>query len=102
MKNGETVEKSPREDYEYTFKWKAHLSKISDTVSTSTMTADSGITIHTPTNNTDSATVWVSGGQDGCKYKITNKIVTAAARTFEGYFFVKVIDPDVNKQKAYS
>ena len=102
MRNGATAEKSPREDYEYTFRWKGRLDKISDTISSYTNTVDSGITIGTQSNDTNSVTVWLSGGTDGCTYKITNQIVTTGGRTLEGYFYVKVVDPDSDKRVTYN
>ena len=102
MKNGETIEKSPRDVLDYTFKWKAWLDKASDTVSSSTITVDSGITVDSDSNNTDSATVWLSGGTNGDSYKITNQIVTAGGRTKEGHFFVKVVDPEVQQARGYN
>lgn len=91
MKSGETVEKRPNEVKDYTFKWRSWLS--GDTISTSTTTVDDGITKDSESNGTDSATVWISGGSKGNTYKIVNKIVTAAGRTAEEYFFIKVVDP---------
>ena len=61
-----------------------------DTISTSTWTTESGLTIDSQTNNTTSATVWLSGGQNGCDYIVTNRIVTAAGRTKELSFKLQV------------
>ncbi len=101
MKIGQTIEKSPRDVLDYSFRWKAWLDKEGDTIVTSAYTVDSGITVDSDTSDSDSTSVYLSGGQDGCTYKVTNQITTGT-RTKEGYFYVKVVDPDVNKQKAYS
>ena len=104
MKNGETIEKSPRDVLDYTFRWKSWLDKEGDSIASSAFTVDGGITVDSDASTLDTATAFISGGQDGCTYKVTNKIVTdnSTARTKEGYIFIKVVDPDVNKQKAYS
>lgn len=61
-----------------------------DTISTSTWTADNGITLSSESNDTTTATVFVSGGNPGNTYKVTNKIVTAAGRTKDASFTLKI------------
>ena len=71
-----------------------------DTISTSTWEADSGITIGSDSNDTTTATVWLSGGTSGDTYIVTNRIVTAGGRTKEAYMKVQVINPQ-NGRKRY-
>ncbi len=84
-----TFDKTPDEVLDFTVEWKKWLIAASgdastpDTISTSTWTLDTGITKDSDTNDTDSTTVWISGGTKGSKYKAVNKIVTAASRTAE-------------------
>jgi len=52
-----------------------------DTISTSSWIADSGLTIASHTNTTTTATVWLSGGDAGGSYTVTNRIITAGGRT---------------------
>jgi hypothetical protein len=61
-----------------------------DTISTSEFIAESGITINSHTNTPTTATVWLSGGTTGTKYKITNRITTAGGRTNDQSFYVKI------------
>lgn len=71
--------KDPNAVLDYSFNWATWL--VSDTISTSTWTADTGITINSTTNTTTLATVWLSGGAAGTTYIVTNRIVTNGGRT---------------------
>ena len=74
--------KDPDEVLDYTIDWTNWLD--TDTISTSSWTVASGLTEDSESNNTTSATVWVSGGSAGTTYKATNTIVTADGRTKQG------------------
>jgi len=76
---GNTWEKDPGALLDYTVDWELWLS--SDTIATSSWSADTGITVVTSTNDTTSATVWLSGGTAGTVYDVVNRIVTAGGRT---------------------
>lgn len=52
-----------------------------DTISSSSWVADTGVTIDSDSNTTTKAIVWLSGGTVGTSYDITNTIVTAGGRT---------------------
>jgi len=56
-----------------------------ETISTKTVTADSGITVDSSsiTDTNTSVTVWLSGGTTGTVYDVACKIVTSANRTLE-------------------
>ena len=71
--------KDPNAVLDYSFNWETWLDD--DTISTSTWTADTGITIDSSSTTTTVATVWLSGGTAGTTYTVTNRIVTAASRT---------------------
>lgn len=73
--------KDPSSVLDYQLDWSAWLAG-NDTISTSTWSA-SGITIDSDANTSTSATVWLSGGVAGNKYRVTNRIVTAGGRTAE-------------------
>jgi hypothetical protein len=78
------VTKNPNADLDYSIDWTAWLA--GDTISTSawTIPSDSGIVGHTQTILTGNHTItWLSGGTPGGPYRITNRIVTAGARTDE-------------------
>ena len=75
--------KDPDSVVDYVIDWATWLAGTSpvDTISTSTWTAETGITIDSDTNSTTRAKVWLSGGSDGTTYTVTNRIVTAGSRT---------------------
>lgn len=54
-----------------------------ETISTSTWTIspeDANVTLHDPTNDTTTTTVWVAGGTPGARYTLTNHIITSDGR----------------------
>ena len=89
-KLGNTFDKDANAILDYTVDWELWLG--SDTISTSSWSADSGITVVTSTNSTTSATVWLSGGTAGEVYNITNRIVTAGGRTDDRTVVVRVVN----------
>lgn len=70
--------KDPDAVLDYELDWSEWLD--TDTIASSSWTADTGITIDSDTNTTTTATVWVSGGTVGERYEVTNHIVTTAGR----------------------
>ncbi len=76
-----TYSKDPDETLDYIINWATHLG--SDTISSSSWVAETGITIDSDTNTTTTATVWLSGGTLGQFYLVTNTIVTDGGRTLE-------------------
>ncbi len=73
--------KDPNEVLDYVRTWTEFLA--GDTITTSTWTAETGITVSSSSNTTTTATVWLSGGTAGNRYLVTNRIVTTAGRTAE-------------------
>jgi len=65
-----------------------------DTISTSTWETDLTVDSSAISVDTKSATATISGGTAGGKYKVTNKIVTAAGSTKEAWFYLKITDGD--------
>ena len=88
----QTFIKDPDAVLDYTVDWTEYLNGTSpeDTISTSSWSADGGITVDSSDNNTKTATVWLSGGTAGRKYSITNQIVTSGGRTDERTITVNV------------
>lgn len=84
---------------DYTRKWSKWLA--SDTISTSTWEAEDGLTIDSDSNDTTSATVWISGGTVGQDYCVTNTIVTAAGRTEAKSWVFKVFDCTTSGYEDY-
>lgn len=70
--------KASSEVREYLFDWGPFLGD--DTIATSEVTV-SGITLDSDTNDTTTATYWLSGGTDGSVARVTNTITTAGGRT---------------------
>ena len=81
--------KDPQEVLDYVTDWGSWLG--ADTISSSNFTVDdAGITKDSQTNNTTTATVWLSGGSVGSTYRVRNTIVTAGGRTAERTLEIKV------------
>ncbi|MFA5458523.1 MAG: hypothetical protein WC261_12930 [Synergistaceae bacterium] len=57
-----------------------------------TITADTGITVDSSTEDAGKVTVWLSGGTAGINYKVACKITTSAGRTDERTIWIKVVD----------
>ena len=62
-----------------------------DTISTSTWTAEEGITVVSSTESNTTSTVWLSGGSVGTMYLVTNRIVTTAGRTDDRSIHIRII-----------
>lgn len=54
-----------------------------ETITSSTWTVPAGLTKTSETNDTTTATVWLSGGTAGQDYTIVNRITTSQGRTDE-------------------
>lgn len=76
--------KDPAAVLDYKFDWSDWL-ESGETISTRTVTAESGITVDSSsiTDTNTSVTVWLSGGTAGVNYDVTCRIVTSASRTDE-------------------
>jgi hypothetical protein len=74
----------PSDILDYTVNWGAFL--LGDTITTSAWTVSTGLTSVLETNSTTAATIWISGGQAGVSYTVTNTIMTAGGRTAERSF----------------
>lgn len=81
-------DKDPSAVLDYAINWEMWLD--GDTISTSTWTAEDGITIDSSSNSTTLTTVWLSGGTANTTYTVTNRIVTAAGRTDERSLYIRV------------
>jgi len=80
--------KDPDAVLDYTWDWEDWLD--SDTISSSSVIVESGLTADSDSNTTTTATVWLSGGTLGEDYKVTNRIVTAGSRTDDRTIIIKV------------
>ena len=92
--------KDPNAVLDYKFDWKALTNENGDTdwldsdetISTRTVTADTGITKDSDalTDTNTSVVVWLSGGTAGVDYEVACKIVTSASRTDERTIKIQV------------
>ena len=85
-------EKSKNDVLDY--KHRAERFLNGDTISSSTWTAESGLTVDSDSNDTTNATAVISGGTEGSKYKLTNKIVTAAGNTKEAFIYIVITEDE--------
>jgi hypothetical protein len=92
--------KDPVGVLDYKFDWKALTNgsgagdwvATGETISSHTITADTGITVDSsgPTDANTSVTVWLSGGTAGVDYEVACKITTSASRTDERTDVIRV------------
>ncbi len=82
--------KDPNALLDYTVDWATWLD--TDTISASSWTVPSGLTQASPAPSNDSttATIWLSGGAAGSWYAVTNRITTAAGRINDASIFIHV------------
>jgi hypothetical protein len=87
--------KDPDEVEKYTIDWSQWLKgdNISSTDWYEAGSTTTGLTL-TETNTTTTASVTVSGGSDGVKYVMSNRIVTAAGLTKEKKLIIQVMDTE--------
>ena len=83
--------KDPSAVLDYVFDWTEWLA-TGETITDHTITADTGITVDSSTEDDGKVTVWLSGGTAGINYKVACKITTSAGRTDERTIWIKVTD----------
>lgn len=88
-----TCIKDPQAVLDYVFDWSEWLA-AGETISSRTVTAQTGITKDSDsiTDTSTSVTVWLSGGTAGSYYTVICRIVTSAARTDERTLLVQARD----------
>lgn len=84
--------KQPADAQDYDISYVTYLADMGDTASGVVVTAESGITILGYTLAAGIVKVLLSGGTDGMKYKVTLTLTTAAGRTKQAEFYVRVKD----------
>ena len=83
--------KDPSAILDWAFDWTDWLA-TGETITDHTITADTGITVDSWTEDDGKVTVWLSGGTAGINYKVACKITTSAGRTDERTIWIKVTD----------
>jgi len=69
------IAKNSADDIDYTIDWSDDLA-TGESITTSTWTADAGITLSDDTDTATTSTTFISGGTAGVKYKVNCVIVT--------------------------
>ena len=83
--------KDPSAVLDYVFDWTEWLA-TGETIDNYTITADTGITVDSSTEDAGKVTVWLSGGTAGINYRVACLITTSAGRTDERTIWIKVVD----------
>ena len=83
--------KDPSAVLDYVFDWTEWLA-TGETITDHTITADTGITVDSSTEDDGKVTVWLSGGTAGINYKVACLITTTAGRTDERTLWIRVVD----------
>lgn len=83
--------KDPTAVLDYRIDWASWLADA-ETITTSTWTAQTGITIDSSSATTTTTTVWLSGGTARTVYTVTNRITTNQGRTDERTLHITVTD----------
>lgn len=90
-----TFIKDPGATLDFYIEWASWLS-TGDAVSDADWTADTGITIgsgeYAPSVSGTKATVWLSGGTAGTKYRVTCRLTTTAGRIDDRSITINVVD----------
>jgi hypothetical protein len=83
-----TFSKDPDAILDYAVDWSRWLA--GDTIAASAWVVPTGLTKVSETNTATKATVWLSSGSAGQSYTVTNRITTAAGRTEDRSFTIRV------------
>ena len=85
--------KDPNAVLDWAFDWNDSTSPwlaTGETISSYTVTVDTGITKDSDSQSSGKVTVWLSGGTEGTTYDVACKIVTSASRTDERTIKIRV------------
>lgn len=81
--------KDPNAVLDWVFDWSNWL-LAGETITTSTFATTAGITVNSSSNTTTNTTVWLSGGNTGQIYSVTNTVVTTGGRTDDRTITIRV------------
>ena len=84
-----TFYKDPDAELDWEFDWSSWLA-TGETISSSTVTVQTGLTAGTKSATTTAVTQWLSGGTADTTYTVACKIVTSAGRTDERTIYIHV------------
>lgn len=83
--------KDPNANLDYKIAWSRWLPE-GDSLASSTWLVPSGITSTDESSDETSATVWLSGGEVGKTYEVTNRVTTAAGRSDDRTIYITVLN----------
>ena len=83
-----TFTKDPNAVLDYSIDWTRWLA--GDQIAASEWMVPSGLTNMADSKTATSATAWLSGGTVGQSYTVTNRITTAAGRTEDRSFTIRI------------
>ena len=83
--------KDPSAVLDWAYDWTDWLA-AAETITNHTITADTGLTVDSSTDDIGVVTVWLSGGTAGENYKVACLITTSAGRTDERAIWIKVVE----------
>jgi hypothetical protein len=81
--------KDPDAELDYGFNWSDWLA-TGETISSHTVTVETGLTKDSDSESSGVVTVWLSGGTAGEDYSVECEIVTSASRTDERTMTIRV------------
>ena len=85
-----TFTKQPAEVQDYDIDFREYLTSVADTGVSHTVTVEPGITLVSSSLNSGVVKVWLSGGTDRQKYKVTARLTTDGGRVKEADIAVRV------------
>lgn len=95
MATTEDWQKDPNATLDWVFDWSSWLAD-GEEISTSEFIVSAGLTVEdgplAPTHTTISATVWLSGGQTGQVYQVTNRVTTNQNRIDDRSIRIRVVN----------
>jgi hypothetical protein len=86
------IDKDPQATLDYPFDWSRWLAIVGDSIASVVWTLDAGIAKTAESFTSQTATVWISGGTVGLKYKVVCRITTTAGRIDERTIVLKVVE----------
>ena len=89
INGAQVIYKSPEANLDYTIDWTAWLD-AGETISTSSWSAETGVTLVANTHGTATTQTFIAGGTVGMDYRVTNTITTSAARTDSRSFVLRL------------
>lgn len=90
--------KAPTDIEAYTITWRGSNPNVeyaledAETIATSSWTLEAGITEDSSSNDTTTTTIFIAGGTEGTRYKVTNTVTTSAGRTLARSVYVHVLE----------